>query len=156
MAQQSAEHKEVIHLLKSHGAVLVRTKKHQIWKMPDGRSYTMPSSPSCPFAWKNSLTDLRTFLGINDPERGKPGARRPKKAKKRRQKLVLVDHAPSSTMPLSSQFVELCALREKLPPMKPAELPALIVLSELAPIVESSVSIWWKPWTWEIWKEFTA
>lgn len=80
-----AEYDEAVRILKEHGAEVVRTKKHVVWRLPDGRSWTMPSTPSDPCAWKNNLSDLRLFLGLNG-ERGKPGERRPKKLRVRRKR----------------------------------------------------------------------
>jgi len=80
---------DTIALLKEHGAVLVRQKKHQVWELPDGRHFTIGSTPSdSARAGLNSLRDLRRFLGLTPPH--KDGERREKKPKKQRQKLGIV------------------------------------------------------------------
>lgn len=71
---------EVSRLLKEHRAVLVRTKRHQVYRFPNGRVFTMASTPSDFRAAANQLTDLRRTLGI-DTERGLPGERREKRCK---------------------------------------------------------------------------
>jgi hypothetical protein len=74
----NADHKAVLGLLKQHGACLVRQNGHGVWRLPDGKMFTTPSTPSDCRAWKNSLSDLRRILGVNDPSRGVPGERREK------------------------------------------------------------------------------
>lgn len=72
---------EVNRLLAECGAVLVRNKKHEVWKLPNGGTFTRAATPSDHRAHLNQLTDLRRELGIVDPERGKPGERRQRKVK---------------------------------------------------------------------------
>lgn len=79
----------VAELLKEHRMVLVRDRKHQCWKHPDGRTFVMSSSPSDGMAAAQQLRSLEKFLGIQK-ERGKPGERRDKKAKKKTRVQVLV------------------------------------------------------------------
>lgn len=67
---------EVARLLRAHGAVLVRGKKHKVYRFPDGRSFTHASTPSDTHAWANSLRSLRTVLGLNAEGRGAVGERR--------------------------------------------------------------------------------
>lgn len=55
--------KQVLDLLKSSGAKLVRERKHGIWQLPDGRRYTLPATPSDHHSWKNNLSKLKWFLG---------------------------------------------------------------------------------------------
>ena len=75
--------KEVMRILREHGAVLERTKTHKVWRFPDGRIHVLPGSPSCSHSWKNQLHDLRNFLELNEG-RGQPGERRPRKPRKKR------------------------------------------------------------------------
>jgi hypothetical protein len=79
--------KEVMRILREHGAVLERTKKHKIWRFPDGRIHVLPGSPGCAHAWKNQLHDLRNFLELNEG-RGEPGERRPRKSKRARVRTI--------------------------------------------------------------------
>lgn len=76
--------KLVMNTLKAHGAVLVRHKKHMVYRFPDGRTWTHASTPSCPHSMQNNFSDLRRMLGIADDERGQPGERREKRRKTHR------------------------------------------------------------------------
>lgn len=66
-----SEEKEILRILKQHGAVLTRTKTHRVWKFPDGRIHVMPSTPSDRRTWANQLAQLRKFLDLEKPERKK-------------------------------------------------------------------------------------
>lgn len=69
---------KVDELLKQTGAVLIRHKKHEIWKLPNGQNFVRAQTPSDKKADTNSLSDLKNLLGLND-ERGREGVRREKK-----------------------------------------------------------------------------
>ena len=56
-------------LFKASGAVLVRSKKHYVYRFPTGKIYVVPGTPSCPFAYTNCLKKLRRML----PELLTPG-----------------------------------------------------------------------------------
>lgn len=78
------DREEVEALIRQHGGVLERQKKHRVYRFPDGRSFTIASTPSdSVHAERNNLTDLRHFLGIkreihkNPRRRRKPGAPAP-------------------------------------------------------------------------------
>ena len=70
---------EIRFLLKEHGAVLRRISKHPVWNLPNGKVFVESSTPGDWRAGKNSLQELRTLLEIQDPNRGQPGERRPKR-----------------------------------------------------------------------------
>ena len=72
---------QVRQLLCEHGAVLVRTKRHDVYRTSDGAAHVLPQSPSDYRAWRNKLAELRKALGLADPERGRPGDRRERKRK---------------------------------------------------------------------------
>jgi hypothetical protein len=55
---------EIIRLLREHGAVWERQRKHTVYRFPDGRIYVVPFSPSDHHSVNNSLSDLRKLLGI--------------------------------------------------------------------------------------------
>lgn len=56
---------EVEQLLKEHNAVLVRKRKHQVWKFPDGRIFVCPSTPSNEYTGdRKQLSNLRHILGL--------------------------------------------------------------------------------------------
>lgn len=74
---------EIATLLKQHGAVLERQRKHQVWRFPDGRIYVQASTPSDSVCNdQNDLCQLRRMLGItretnkNPQRRTKRGAPR--------------------------------------------------------------------------------
>lgn len=53
----------ILDQLKRAGAVLVRQKNHQIWRLPNGRNYVISQTPSDGRAVKNQLSVLRRLLG---------------------------------------------------------------------------------------------
>lgn len=55
---------EVKKLLKDSCARLVRTKRHLVWKLPNGRTFTQAGTPSDPNAGWSELRDLRRALAI--------------------------------------------------------------------------------------------
>jgi hypothetical protein len=75
---------EIWRLLKENNAVLKRDKKHEVWQLPNGKTWVRSSTPSCSTAEQNALSDLRRCLGEVDPDRGKPGERRERKVKHER------------------------------------------------------------------------
>ena len=70
---------KVEELLKESGAILVRSKKHQIWKLPNGKTFVRAKTSSCKFEEKKSYNELRNLLGLVDENRGQAGERRAKK-----------------------------------------------------------------------------
>lgn len=66
---------EVERLLKKHGAVLLRHRKHLIWKFPSGRLLVQSSTPSDVNAEFNQLREIRRIIGV-DNARGAAGERR--------------------------------------------------------------------------------
>src|SRR6266699_1375539 len=71
-------HDQIAKLLNDHGAVLIRQRKHQIWRLPDGRSVTIASTPSDHRAAWKTVALLRRDLGLVDALRGTPGPRPPR------------------------------------------------------------------------------
>jgi predicted RNA binding protein YcfA (HicA-like mRNA interferase family) len=51
-------------LLREAGMWLERGKKHQVYRHPDGRSFTMSSTPSDENARRQTLRSLERFLGL--------------------------------------------------------------------------------------------
>jgi hypothetical protein len=70
------ERKDVEALIKAHGGVLKRQRKHQVWRFPDGRILTLSVSPSDFRAEKSMHTDLRKLLGIERESRKNPQRKR--------------------------------------------------------------------------------
>ena len=56
---------EINRLLKEHGAVLLREKKHLVYKLSNGKQFTMAKTPRSDGSWFNHLADLRRALGIS-------------------------------------------------------------------------------------------
>lgn len=56
---------EVEQLLKASGAVLKRNKKHEVWELPNGHTFTRANTPSDYRADANSLADLKRILSQN-------------------------------------------------------------------------------------------
>lgn len=52
----------ILDQLKRSGAVLVRQKNHQVWRLPNGRNYVMSQTPSDHRAARNQLKVLRRLL----------------------------------------------------------------------------------------------
>lgn len=58
----SKDMKAIQRLLKSSGAILLRNKKHPIYKLPNGKRFTLSASPSDHRACKNALSVLKNQL----------------------------------------------------------------------------------------------
>jgi hypothetical protein len=71
----SAEN-EVRTLLRDHNATLVRNRVHDVYRFPDGHSFTLPRSPSDHHWDRNALADLKQFLGIARQLRTHPQRKR--------------------------------------------------------------------------------
>ena len=52
----------ILEQLKRAGAVLVRQKNHQVWRLPNGRRYVMSQTPSDRRASKNQISVLQRLL----------------------------------------------------------------------------------------------
>ena len=74
-----AAYDDLMALLEEHKMVLDRSRKHQIWKHPDGRSFTMSSTPSDTHAVHQQIRSLRKFLGIARPKLHRNTERREKR-----------------------------------------------------------------------------
>jgi len=57
--------------LKRCGAVLVRQRKHQIWRLPNGRNFVMAATPSDWRAAQKQIHDLRRLLRVKGGQDGK-------------------------------------------------------------------------------------
>lgn len=88
------DREEVEALIRAHGGVLVRSRKHRVYKFPDGRTFTLSSTPSDSIhAERNNLSDLRHFLGIRREIRKNPD-RKPKSHGKAPRRRYVVPLAP--------------------------------------------------------------
>lgn len=51
-------------LLRASGAVLVRTRKHRVYRLPNGRNYVIAATASDRRAQANQVAELRRQLGV--------------------------------------------------------------------------------------------
>ncbi len=57
--------RELERMLKEHNAVLVRSSKHLVYRLPNGQNFVMPNTPGDHYRGANNqLKDLRRALGI--------------------------------------------------------------------------------------------
>jgi hypothetical protein len=56
---------ETLSLLRKSGAELLRSKKHNIYRLKDGSRYVTPATPSDVHAWRNCLSFLKVKLGLS-------------------------------------------------------------------------------------------
>ena len=75
---------EVDRLLKENKAALKRHKKHEVWELPNGRTFIRACTPSDCRSGDNELANLRNALGIA-VARGLPGERREKRPKQQQE-----------------------------------------------------------------------
>lgn len=68
-------------LLSQAGAVLLRKRKHEIWRLPNGQNFVRASTSSDQRAEHNNLSDLRHTLGAVKST-ATQGERRPKRLKR--------------------------------------------------------------------------
>lgn len=54
--------REFFRLLHENGARLLRSKRHRVFVLPDGKRIVVPASPSDKRAWKNALSRLKKIL----------------------------------------------------------------------------------------------
>lgn len=73
--------KALLALIEEHGGVLLRDKNHIVYGFPNGKKFTMPSTPSDRNASRNQLSDLRKVLDIQNQGNG-PGERRVREHKR--------------------------------------------------------------------------
>ncbi len=71
---------QVLELLQSDGAVLIRGKKHEVYKLSNGQVFTRAATPSDRRAAANQLSELKRLLGLTKTE-ATEGARRERKAR---------------------------------------------------------------------------
>jgi hypothetical protein len=66
--------REIENILKEHGAVFHRRKKHLVWRFPDGKIFIQASTASDERSVANNLGDLKKLLGLQSEH--KEGVRR--------------------------------------------------------------------------------
>lgn len=99
------DRKQVEELIREHGGGLVRSRKHRVYRFPDGRIFTISSTPSdTARAEKNNLAELRNFLHIRRAKTGDPAAATPHKSTRRSLRSFTVP-PPLPCLPV---FLERC------------------------------------------------
>jgi hypothetical protein len=78
MARDMGANRQDIELLiQEHLGKLVRSKRHLVYRFPNGKCFTLSKSPSDWLAERNNLTKLNRFLGIEREVHKSPN-RKPK------------------------------------------------------------------------------
>lgn len=75
---------QVEDLLRESGAVLLRDRKHLVYRLPNGQKFTRSKTPSDRRAAHNDLSDLRRALGLENTGAVEGGRRE----KRRRQRVT--------------------------------------------------------------------
>lgn len=76
---------QTLKMLKEAGAVLTRQKTHEIWRLPDGRTFVRSKTPSSPLTHDNEFAMLKRVLGIKTDKPAKQeGHNRSRKARQKR------------------------------------------------------------------------
>ena len=73
--------REIQEILKHHKAELVRSRKHLVWLLPNGRRFIRSSTPSDCNTSTIELGQLRRLLNLHSPSRGLVGERRPRRVR---------------------------------------------------------------------------
>ena len=60
-------YRKIVVLLREHGAVLKKSKKHSHWVFPSGAAWIVPRSPKSDSGFYHNLADLKKFLRTGDP-----------------------------------------------------------------------------------------
>lgn len=61
---------EVFRILKEHRAQLIRHKKHQVYRLPNGKIFVTGSTRTDIRGWRNRLAQLRRLQSITSSENG--------------------------------------------------------------------------------------
>ena len=56
---------KVVMALQACGAIKVRSKRHDVWKLPNGKTYVLSQSPSHTSAERHALHLLKKLLGAH-------------------------------------------------------------------------------------------
>ncbi len=75
-------------LIEEHGGVLVRSRKHKVYRFPNGATLVVSSTPECYRSHDNAIGQLKRILGIHPPDRGAPGTRRAKQQRSKQKQAV--------------------------------------------------------------------
>lgn len=108
--------KEILSILSDVGAVVVRQRKHQVYRLPSGETFVVAATPSDgQHAYANALGDLKRRLGLYG-ERGVKGERREKKRREAPAALTMPTPLSGHKAALSNFREQLGALPRAIPP----------------------------------------
>lgn len=89
--------REFERMVKRYHVVKIRSKRHDVYRLPNGRTFGTSQTPNCPFAWHHALDDLCDALEIprlREPKGlGNRGGRIKPKAKSDLRKVPFTDIA---------------------------------------------------------------
>lgn len=107
-------------LIEEHGGVLVRQRKHKVYRFPNGSTFVVASTPECPLAYDNALSHLKRLLGVYPPDRGAPGTRRNKRFKQRQasgNQLLQFENQAGSTETWKDKLAQVAKMLTPPPPL---------------------------------------
>ena len=108
---------ELERLIKENRGELVRHRKHKVYQFRDqGKTFVVPSTPECPFAYDNALAALKNVLGLNSPSRGKAGERREKRSRRKSKSRLYFDY--KSAIPIKTTWKDKLGLAILQLPLK--------------------------------------
>jgi hypothetical protein len=83
-------------ILNSIGAVLVRKRKHEVWRLPDGKNWVRSSTPSDCHSDLNNLSQLKRTTGLEEQIHKNPDrqAKKPHGGDGKRPKFQPVGQSP--------------------------------------------------------------
>jgi hypothetical protein len=103
---------QVYEILNGCGAVLVRRRKHKVYKFPNGKTFVVANTPSDIHAASNQLTDLRRTIGMTPKH--KEGTRRRPRILKSAAKEKMIPLPELNAPPLADFKAALAAIRRYL------------------------------------------
>jgi len=90
--------REFERLVKSLGAVHIRSKRHNIYRLPNGRTFGVSKTPECSFAWNHAVADICIAANIPKPNwSGKTKSKNENRREKAQQRVLQASriHVPS-------------------------------------------------------------
>lgn len=83
MARESPIRRQILAMLDEHGAVLVRSTRHAVWRLPSGAQFVFSNTPSEYRTERNTLSNLRHVLGLVGGPKPPPPPKPPKEKKEK-------------------------------------------------------------------------
>lgn len=130
--------RQIESLLHENHAELVRSKKHRVYRFPDGRNWVVAGSPRSDSSWKTNLHDLRKFLGHDLSANTNPH----RKVKQGTKRVVRFEELASVKVPAwVSQLKAFVEANPQRPSLKCPEPPPCVPSYQVTPIYKSPVSV---------------